>query len=82
MTAVPAFVAAEQDWPRLRVHRNQRLWVWEVTCPGGTLLAVGTSPSWAVALFVGTAALDQASAAWPAGADHSEGSRRPAPTGP
>lgn len=58
----PRSVAAEQDWPRLRVWRSpHRFWWWRLTGPHGETLDDGAVPTWDEAMAIGLAALEVAS---------------------
>jgi hypothetical protein len=63
-TSCPTSVAAEQDWPRLRVWQSPYLdWRWQVTAPDGEPLVRGVADTHPEALAVGLAALEQTSLA-------------------
>lgn len=61
-------VAAEQQWPRLRIRWSRlfHTWCWRVTGPGDEPLDDGLHDTWPEALAVGLAALEEASARWQA----------------
>lgn len=67
------------EGPRLSVRRRRPgLWTWRVTAPGGRSLDASVAPTWAAALAIGGAVLDELAAGWPADADHSPRQDTPA----
>jgi hypothetical protein len=66
--AVPAAVACEQEWPRLRVARGDTgVWWWTITGPDGRVLGTDSGPTQPAALALGTAVLELVTMAWALG---------------